>query len=68
MYIGFLGTGNMGGAIINGYAKQARANGETLLAFDLNTEKLHHWLIRQVFMYAKARRTWSPGPMWWSWD
>jgi len=40
MNIGFLGTGNMGGAIINGYAKQAKASGQTLLAFDLNTEKL----------------------------
>jgi len=40
MNIGFLGTGNMGGAIISGYAKQAKGNGETLLAFDLNTEKL----------------------------
>jgi pyrroline-5-carboxylate reductase len=40
MNIGFLGTGNMGGAIISGYAKQAKANGETILAFDLNTEKL----------------------------
>jgi pyrroline-5-carboxylate reductase len=29
MNIGFLGTGNMGGAIINGYAKQAKANGQT---------------------------------------
>ena len=40
MYIGFIGTGNMGGAIISGYAKQAKQNGDTLLAFDLNTEKL----------------------------
>jgi len=38
--IGFLGTGKMGGGIINGYAKQAKAKGETFLAFDLNTEKL----------------------------
>jgi pyrroline-5-carboxylate reductase len=40
MNIGFLGTGNMGGAIINGYAKQAITNGDTLFAFDLNTEKV----------------------------
>jgi pyrroline-5-carboxylate reductase len=40
MNIGFLGTGNMGGAIIGGYAKQAKENGQTLLAFDLNEEKL----------------------------
>ncbi len=40
MNIGFLGTGNMGGAIINGYANQAKQNGDTLLAFDLNTDKL----------------------------
>ena len=40
MNIGFLGTGNMGGAIISGYAKQAARDGQTLLAFDLNTEKL----------------------------
>lgn len=40
MNIGFLGTGNMGGAIINGYAKQATINGDNLLAFDLNVEKL----------------------------
>ncbi len=40
MNIGFLGTGNMGGAIINGYAKQAKANGDILFAYDLNTEKV----------------------------
>jgi len=40
MNIGFLGTGNMGGAIISGYAGQAGLNGDTLLAFDLNTDKL----------------------------
>jgi len=40
MYIGFLGTGNMGGAMISGYAKQAKQNGDILLAFDLNTEKV----------------------------
>lgn len=40
MNIGFLGTGNMGGAIISGYAKQAKEKGQTLLAFDPNHEKL----------------------------
>ena len=40
MKIGFLGTGNMGGAIIGGYSKLAKENGDTLLAFDLNAEKL----------------------------
>lgn len=40
MNIGFLGTGNMGGAIISGYAKQAVQEGQTLLAYDLNQEKL----------------------------
>lgn len=40
MNIGFLGTGNMGGAMISGYAKQAKEKGQTLLAYDLNTEKL----------------------------
>lgn len=40
MNIGFLGAGNMGGAIINGYAGQAKEKGQTLLAFDLNAEKL----------------------------
>jgi pyrroline-5-carboxylate reductase len=40
MNIGFLGTGNMGGAIISGYANQAKVKGQTILAFDLNKEKL----------------------------
>ncbi len=40
MKIGFLGTGNMGGALISGYAPQAKQDGNTLLAFDLNREKL----------------------------
>lgn len=40
MNIGFLGTGNMGGAIINGYAKQAIQKGDTLFGFDLNPEKV----------------------------
>lgn len=40
MNIGFLGTGNMGGAIINGYASQAGKNGDNLLAYDLNADKL----------------------------
>jgi pyrroline-5-carboxylate reductase len=40
MNIGFLGTGNMGGAIISGYAGQAGKNGDILLAYDLNTDKL----------------------------
>lgn len=40
MNIGFLGTGNMGGAIISGYAKQAAQVGQTLLAYDLNPDKL----------------------------
>lgn len=40
MKIGFLGTGNMGGAIISGYAPFAKQQGNTLSAYDLDAEKL----------------------------
>lgn len=40
MKIGFLGTGNMGGAIMRGYGKDAEKNGDVLLAYNRTREKL----------------------------
>ncbi|MCI2061596.1 MAG: pyrroline-5-carboxylate reductase [Eubacteriaceae bacterium] len=40
MKIGFLGTGNMGGAIMRGYGKDAEKNGDKLLAYNRTREKL----------------------------
>ncbi|MEG0392103.1 MAG: pyrroline-5-carboxylate reductase [Anaerovoracaceae bacterium] len=40
MNIGFIGTGNMGGAILKGYSKNAKADGNKILAFDVDKEKL----------------------------
>ena len=40
MNIGFLGAGNMGGAILRGYVKSAKKEGNTLLVFGVNHEKL----------------------------
>ena len=39
MKIGFIGAGNMGGAILKGYAKTAAQNGDQILVFDINEEK-----------------------------
>ncbi len=36
--IGFIGIGNMGGAILSGYAKSENAENVQLLAFDMNSE------------------------------
>ena len=36
--IGFIGIGNMGGAILAGYAASGKADGKELLAFDMNGE------------------------------
>lgn len=38
MKIGFIGIGNMGGAILSGYAASGKAEGHKLLAFDTNRE------------------------------
>lgn len=38
MKIGFIGIGNMGGAILSGYAASGNAEGAELLAFDKNEE------------------------------
>lgn len=40
MKIGFLGAGNMGGAILRGYVPKARVKNEELLVFGVNHEKL----------------------------
>ena len=40
MKIGFIGIGNMGGAIYRGYSPAAAAQGNEMLAFDKDTEKL----------------------------
>ncbi|WP_428259383.1 pyrroline-5-carboxylate reductase [Gallibacter sp. Marseille-QA0791] len=36
--IGFIGIGNMGGAILAGYASSGKADGKELLAFDMNED------------------------------
>ncbi len=38
MKIGFIGIGNMGGAILSGYAATEKAAGDQLLAFDMNED------------------------------
>ncbi|MBQ6496139.1 MAG: pyrroline-5-carboxylate reductase [Firmicutes bacterium] len=38
MIIGFIGTGNMGGAILGGYAASKASEGNELLAYNLNTD------------------------------
>lgn len=38
MKIGFIGIGNMGGAILSGYAASGKADGHHLMAFDMNEE------------------------------
>lgn len=38
MKIGFIGIGNMGGAILSGYAATEAAGGHQLMAFDMNEE------------------------------
>ena len=38
MKIGFIGIGNMGGAILSGYANSGKANNHQLMAFDMNEE------------------------------
>lgn len=38
MKIGFIGIGNMGGAILSGYAAAEKAKDDQLLAFDMNEE------------------------------
>ena len=40
MKIGFIGTGNMGGAILKGYSKQAAADGNMLLGYNCTRAKL----------------------------
>jgi len=40
MKIGFIGTGNMGGAILKGFAPTAGQQGDTVLAYDRNSGKL----------------------------
>lgn len=40
MKIGFIGTGNMGGAILKGYSKKAASSGSEILAFDADPAKL----------------------------
>ncbi len=39
MKIGFIGIGNMGGAILQGYRNQAKEENHDILIFDLNKEK-----------------------------
>ncbi len=38
MKIGFIGIGNMGGAILSGYASSGNAEGHQLMAYDMNEE------------------------------
>jgi pyrroline-5-carboxylate reductase len=40
MKIGFIGTGNMGGAIMRGYGKNAATNGDEIIAFSRTRSKL----------------------------
>lgn len=47
MKIGFIGIGNMGGAILSGYAASGNADGHQLMAFDMN-EELCERMQRQI--------------------
>jgi len=40
MKTGFIGTGNMGGAILKGYSKKAALSGSEILAYDADPAKL----------------------------
>ena len=42
--IGFIGIGNMGGAILSGYAQSGKTGHNQLLAFDMNRKKFHSLL------------------------